>query len=120
MLAATCSTPGEAEDQCAGAAAAEGDYRALAPQPAACEEAAAAAGGEGKVALDVKAAVGRAGRLLPGVQTAIGEGQFAELSGVLLELLGCEELPPLALHALGWLLNQLLSVGATGEQAGAD
>ena len=49
---------------------------------------------------------------------AYGEAQFAEAANALLGLLCQEQLPPLALHTLGWLLNQLLSVSSAGEAAG--
>jgi hypothetical protein len=44
------------------------------------------------------------------------EQQFGEVADALLGLLSSDLLPPLSLATLGWLLNQLLSVGKGGAQ----
>jgi hypothetical protein len=53
-----------------------------------------------------------------GALSAYGETHFAEFAAALLGLLDCDLLPPLSLLTLGWLLHQLLSVGASGGWLG--
>ena len=51
-----------------------------------------------------------------GSRAASAEASFQEIVEALLALLSVELLPPVSLGAVGWLLNQLLAVGATGAQ----